>query len=77
MRIDQYTIRVALRKGLNTLLLKVCQNEQSENWAQDWKFQLRVCDAVGAGVPFTAAKAPRRGDTTRCADTSWDRFVGR
>lgn len=52
MRIDQYTARGMLKKGKNTILLKVCQNEQKEPWAQDWKFQLRLTDFVGAGVPF-------------------------
>ncbi len=34
----------------NVLLLKVCQNEQEQSWAQDYKFQLRVCDATGSAV---------------------------
>lgn len=61
-RIDQYAVRANLNKGTNTILLKVCQNEQTENWAQDWKFQLRLCDAVGAAVPFTVVAAPNKGD---------------
>lgn len=60
MRIDQYAPRGTLEKGLNTILLKVCQNEQEENWAQDWRFQLRLTDGVGAAVPFTPAKAPAK-----------------
>ena len=40
-------------KGRNTILLKVCQNEQADAWAQVWDFQLRVCDAVGGAVPLT------------------------
>ncbi len=47
---DQYQIAGELKTGKNVLLLKVCQNEQSEHWAQDWFFQLRVCDEVGAAV---------------------------
>src|SRR5205085_9781005 len=46
-KIDQYVSRVKLNKGRNIILLKACQNEQTEKWAQDWSFQLRVCDAVG------------------------------
>jgi hypothetical protein len=53
MNFDQYSARGALRAGRNEILLKVCQNEQTESWAQAWKFQLRVCDFVGAAVPFT------------------------
>jgi hypothetical protein len=50
---DQYSARGTLKAGRNEILLKVCQNEQTENWAQDWKLQLRICDLVGAAVPFT------------------------
>lgn len=60
-RIDQYSVRVPLVQGVNSLLLKVCQNEQTEVWAQEWKFQVRLCDPVGAAVPFTAVPAPRKG----------------
>jgi hypothetical protein len=48
--LDQYTGQVTLRPGRNAILLKVCQNEQTEEWAQDWAFQLRVCDAAGTAV---------------------------
>ena len=36
---DQYIIPVTLNAGRNELLFKVCQNEQTEPWAQDWSFQ--------------------------------------
>lgn len=42
-----------LKKGNNVIVLKVCQNNQTEAWAQSWEFKLRVCDATGgqlAGV---------------------------
>ena len=48
--IDQYIARGSLIKGKNTILLKICQNEQTEAWAQNWQFQLRVCDAVGTAI---------------------------
>jgi hypothetical protein len=48
--IDQYLARGKLQKGKNAILLKIAQNEQTEEWAQDWKFQLRVCDAIGTAV---------------------------
>ena len=48
--IDQYVSRTKLNPGVNAILVKVCENEQTENWAQDWKFQLRVCDATGTAV---------------------------
>jgi len=48
--VDQYKGVGTLKKGKNIILLKVCQNEQTENWAQDWEFQLRVCDQYGTAV---------------------------
>jgi hypothetical protein len=55
--LDQHIARVTLKKGRNTLLLKVCQNEQlTDSWAQEWDFQARLCDAVGGAVPFTLVK---------------------
>lgn len=48
--IDQYVGKGRLKQGPNTILLKICQNEQTEDWAQDWAFQLRVCDHVGSAV---------------------------
>jgi hypothetical protein len=50
---DQYIIPVTLKAGRNELLLKVCQNEQTETWAQAWSFQARLCDSAGAAVPFS------------------------
>ena len=47
---DQYVSRGVMRKGPNTVLLKVCQNEQTLLWAQMWEFQLRVCDPAGAAI---------------------------
>lgn len=48
--IDQYISRAELLPGTNRILIKVCENEQTESWAQDWKFQLRVCDSVGTAL---------------------------
>ena len=47
---DQYVGRGELVEGRNLILLKICQNEQTEDWAQDWKFQFRVCDALGKAI---------------------------
>ena len=41
-----------LQKGENVILLKVCQNNQREEWAQVWQFQVRVCDATGGPLPL-------------------------
>jgi len=50
VRFDQYVGKSKLRKGKNQILVKICQNEQTENWAQDWEFQLRVCDQYGTAI---------------------------
>ena len=49
-RIDQYRIRGQLKAGKNTILVKVCQNEQMEDWTVEWQFQLRVCDETGTAI---------------------------
>jgi hypothetical protein len=48
--IDQYVGRGVLKKGKNVILVKVCQDEQTVDWAQNWVFQLRVCDASGKAI---------------------------
>lgn len=50
MQFDQYAVRGKLKPGANTLLLKVCQNEMEQDWAQDWVVQFRVCDLTGRAV---------------------------
>ena len=49
-QLDQYRVPVKLRPGKNVILLKVCENEQTEEWAQEYNFQLRVSDSSGAAV---------------------------
>jgi len=53
IEVDQHIGNAVLKAGRNELLLKICQNEQKEDWAQNWSFQVRLCDAVGAAVPYT------------------------
>jgi hypothetical protein len=53
MAIDQYKMRATFKKGPNQILLKICQNEQKEEWAQRWQYQLRVCDATGTAILST------------------------
>ncbi len=58
-QIDQYVAKVRLKKGVNSVLIKVCQNEQTESWAQDWKYQIRFTDSSGKTIgwrPLIAAK---------------------
>ncbi|MEZ6089446.1 MAG: hypothetical protein R3C05_15730 [Pirellulaceae bacterium] len=50
--VDQYIADFTLQKGKNTLLIKTCQNDQTQSWAQDWEFQLRITDPDGAAIDF-------------------------
>jgi hypothetical protein len=49
-QVDQYISRATLQAGENRILVKVLQNEQTEKWAQDWEFQLRICDSAGTAI---------------------------
>ena len=57
-RIDQYTAPCTLREGRNRVLLKICQNAQTESWAQDWQFQFRLTDPQGAALHPTMKPQP-------------------
>ena len=50
MKLDQYSVPVTLRAGSNTILLKICQNEQEQDWAQRYQFQIRTCNMSGIAV---------------------------
>ncbi len=50
MFFDQYRVRGTLKPGENVLLLKVLQNEQEQDWAQDYKFKFRVTDLSGRAI---------------------------
>jgi hypothetical protein len=56
MYLDQHNATVKLKKGRNELLVKICQNDQPEDWAQSWIMQVRLCDGAGAAVPFTTTE---------------------
>ncbi len=49
-KLDQYKLPVKLKKGKNAILVKCCQNEQTESWTVEWQFQLRLCDATGTAI---------------------------
>lgn len=69
MAIDQYRMSAKLKQGKNQILLKICQNEQTEEWAQRWQYQLRICDTTGTAILSknrpatveTAALTPKEG----------------
>lgn len=50
MKIDQYIMDAGLRAGRNDIVVKICQNEQVEDWTIEWEFQLRVCDETGKAI---------------------------
>jgi hypothetical protein len=70
MRIDQYKLPISLKKGKNTLLVKVCQNEQTEDWTTEWNFQLRVCDATGTALLATNRLPTPTESKRKSADNS-------
>lgn len=47
---DQYVAPVKLKAGKNTILVKLCQNDQKETWAQGCGFNLRICDPTGNAI---------------------------
>tara|TARA_R110000850_G_scaffold30303_5_gene83554 strand:- start:677 stop:1225 length:549 start_codon:yes stop_codon:yes gene_type:complete len=69
IRIDQYQLPALLKEGKNTLLVKACQDAQTQDWTVEWQFQLRVCDSSGTAIlstdrkptPEAAAPARRKG----------------
>jgi len=50
MQVDQYVAPIKLKAGVNRILVKVCQNEQKEAWAQRFVFQARICDSTGRAI---------------------------
>jgi hypothetical protein len=68
--IDQYVATADFRAGTNTVMVKCCQNEQTEPWAVDWRFRLRICDPLGKPLATQAESAipkttPGKADDAR------------
>jgi hypothetical protein len=59
--LDAHIGKGLLKKGENVIVLKVCQNDQKEPWAQDWKFKLRVCDDTGGPISGLTQLPPNGG----------------
>ena len=47
---DQYIVSCQLRRGENRILIKVCQNEQTDSWTRPWEFRLRITDKLGGAI---------------------------
>ena len=52
-RIDQFIIEGNLLEGENEILLKVCQNEQTQSWTKQWEFNFRITDRTGSAIHST------------------------
>ncbi len=57
MELDQYQVTAQLKPGKNVILLKILQNEQTQDWAQRYRYQIRVCDNSGTAILSTKATA--------------------
>jgi hypothetical protein len=56
VRFDRHRFRVRLRKGVNRVLVKVCQAPADPAHPEpNWEFFLRVCDPTGKGLSFKGA----------------------
>ena len=52
-RVDQFILDGRLKAGKNQILIKVCQNEQTESWTKQWEFCFRITDTSGTPLLFT------------------------
>jgi hypothetical protein len=56
VRLDRHRFRVRLKKGVNTVLVKVCQAPADPAHPEpNWEFLLRICDVDGKGLLFKGA----------------------
>lgn len=64
-RFDRFVVPARLRKGKNTLLVKVCQGPQHKDpeVPNNWSMQLRFCDATGVGLGLISALPPAVEET--------------
>ena len=56
---NQHIARCKLKKGNNDLVIKVCQNNQKDSWAQNWQFQARFTDFAGYRIEVKQAPLPK------------------
>ena len=50
--LDAHIGKGPLKKGENVIVLKVLQNNQPQDYAKVWFFQMRVCDDTGGPLPL-------------------------
>lgn len=60
VRLDRHRFRVRLKKGVNTVLVKVCQAPaESADSDLNWEYLLRICDRDGKGLPVKGSLPER------------------
>jgi hypothetical protein len=59
-RLDRFVTAVKLNKGRNRVLVKICQGPHhvDPDVPNNWSFQVRFCDATGAGVGARTVEPP-------------------
>lgn len=62
-KLDQHVALGTLKAGPNEILIKVCQNNQTEPWAQVWTFAVRVCDKTGGKLPLQQVVGTEPGES--------------
>jgi hypothetical protein len=62
MSLDHYPVRVHLKKGVNTFLMKVSRAAPPPQVPNLWRFQLRVCDDKGVAILSTTRPAVPSGE---------------
>lgn len=57
-RLDRFSAPARLQAGVNRVFVKICQGPQHVNpeVPNNWTFQLRLCDATGAGAAFDVTR---------------------
>jgi hypothetical protein len=60
IRLDRFVTPVQLKRGINRLLVKVCQGPPNRDpqVANNWSLQLRFSDSDGAGIALRSALPP-------------------
>ena len=48
--LDQHIATVTMKKGENEILVKVCQNDQTQPWCEPWAFACRLSDSTGKAI---------------------------
>lgn len=71
-RMDQYRVAAPFTAGTNTILLKVCQDERTQDWARKYQYQVRICSAAGAGILSSDAQTVTDPGTTQTSTEGED-----